>query len=465
MYLTVDDTSEIAISVTAHIDSSYPWSDRRIQWFINGTSDGTDDISAYAASVSHTFYSLMPGSTYSISATMGESEYWYSWDLESESNSNDDELSTFNTLYSDYDWSSSDGSIWTTGSSIDVTWVDVDEPIGTIGHRTGSTSSDSGYVSSGSYIYYITSQYNLTLYNASGNVVSSGSGASWSTRYYTVHNLHEGAYTEESASITAKTVSAGPTLYTVTVKVDNSSNGSASASSTSVEYLASVIITATPKTNCEFSNWMIISGDADIADGTSASTSLTVRSDVTVMAFFKRYYTITVSSNNNTYGAASASASRSLPNEKITLTATPNTGYEFVRWNVLSGDATIQDDSWFWMPKNNVSIQAVFQKKQRPDYFEWDTAKVKGEPFNLAASEWNGLRTNINLVLKYKGQSVYAFQTVNTGETFTADHYNSAVMAIQSVSGYGENLSDVVSRERITASCLNLLVSEVNAIP
>lgn len=460
MYLTIDATYELAITVTAHIDGDYPSGrDRSIRWYKNGIAESEEKVSAYVSSVSHTFYSLTPGTTYTLSAEMDLCPY--EWYAASESNPDStDTISTVSTLYSSY--SCANGSIWTTGTAKSVTWEDYYNDFG-IGHEEGSISYDDGYVSSGGYIYSIYEQKNISLYNKKGELIGSDSGAFWSTRYYP--DVRWEGWTTESASITAKTVSAGPTLYTVTVTVNNSSDGSASASSTSVEYLASVIITATPKTNCEFDHWIIISGDADIADGTSASTSLTVRSDVTVRAFFKRYYTITVSSNNNTYGAASASASRSLPHEKITLTATPNTGYEFVRWNVLSGDATIQDDSWFWMPKNNVSIQAVFQKKQRPDYFEWDTAKVKGEPFNLTASEWNGLRTNINLVLKYKGQSVYAFQTVNTGETFTADHYNSAVMAIQSVSGYGENLSDVVSRERITASCLNLLVSEVNAIP
>ena len=83
----------------------------------------------------------------------------------------------------------------------------------------------------------------------------------------------------------------------------------------------------------------------------------------------------------------------------------------------------------------------------------------------MTASEWNGLRANISLVLAYKGQTQYAYQSVNTGEKFTADHYNAAVTAIQSVNGYGTSLSDVASGKPITAACLNLLVSELNAIP
>ena len=70
MYLTVSETTEIAITVVAHINGDYPDNDRKIQWTINGTNDGTDTISSYTSSVSHTFYGLMPGSTYSISATM-----------------------------------------------------------------------------------------------------------------------------------------------------------------------------------------------------------------------------------------------------------------------------------------------------------------------------------------------------------------------------------------------------------
>lgn len=465
MYLTVSETTEIAITVVAHIDGDYPDNDRKIQWTINGTNDGTDNISSYTSSVSHTFYGLMPGSTYSISATMGLTNYYYEWTVNSDS-SGGSFSTNFSTLYSGYDYSTSNGDIWTTGSSIDVTWEPWHFDFGNK-HSEGTKSSDSGYISSGNEIYYITSQDNGTMTDTTtGDIIDSDENADWSERIYMSYDLRDGGFTTESDSVTASTVSAGPTLYTVTVQVNNSNDGSASANSTSVEYGASVIITATPKTNCEFDHWIIVSGEADIADGYSASTSLNyINSDVTVMAFFIRYYTITVSVNNSAYGTASANYSEASANTQIKLTATPKNGYEFVEWQVESGNITIQDNSWFWMPESNVSIKAVFQKKPRPDFFAWDTDKIKGEEFNLTASEWNGLRANINLVLAYKGQTQYAYQSVNTGEKFTADHYNAVVTAIQSVNGYGTSLFDVASGKPITAACLNLLVSELNAIP
>ena len=326
MYLTVSETTEIAIIVVAHIDGDYPDNDRKIKWTINGTDDGTDNISSYTSSVSHTFYGLMPGSTYSISATMGLTNYYYQWTVNSDS-SGGSFSTNFSTLYSGYDYSTSNGDIWTTGSSIDVTWEPWHFDFGNK-HSEGTKSSDSGYISSGNEIYYITSQDNGTMTDTTtGEIIDSDETAYWSERIYMSYDLRDGGFTTESDSVTASTVSAGPTLYTVTVQVNNSNDGSASANSTSVEYGASVIITATPKTNCEFDHWIIVSGEADIADGYSALTSLNyINSDVTVMAFFIRYYTITVSVNNSAYGTASANYSKASANTQIKLTATPRKG-------------------------------------------------------------------------------------------------------------------------------------------
>lgn len=59
-------------------------------------------------------------------------------------------------------------------------------------------------------------------------------------------------------------------------------------------------------------------------------------------------------------GTAQASAAKAAEGETVTLTATPDEGYHFKKWDVLSGDVTITGDT-FAMPAENVSVKAIFE--------------------------------------------------------------------------------------------------------
>ena len=74
-------------------------------------------------------------------------------------------------------------------------------------------------------------------------------------------------------------------------------------------------------------------------------------------------YTITVTTEGN--GTASASHAKAVVGTEITLTATPNEGYHFKEWQVMSGDVTIVDDK-FTMPDSNVEIKAIFEEDAPP---------------------------------------------------------------------------------------------------
>ena len=69
-------------------------------------------------------------------------------------------------------------------------------------------------------------------------------------------------------------------------------------------------------------------------------------------------YTITVTSGGN--GTASTSHAKAVAGTEITLTVTPNTGYHFKEWEVMSGGVTIKDDK-FLMPGSNVEVKAIFK--------------------------------------------------------------------------------------------------------
>ena len=76
-------------------------------------------------------------------------------------------------------------------------------------------------------------------------------------------------------------------------------------------------------------------------------------------------YTITVTSGGN--GTASTSHAKAVAGMEITLTATPNTGYHFKEWEVMSGGVTIKDDK-FLMPGSNVEVKAIFEDMSKEQF-------------------------------------------------------------------------------------------------
>ena len=70
-------------------------------------------------------------------------------------------------------------------------------------------------------------------------------------------------------------------------------------------------------------------------------------------------YGITVTNDGN--GEASADKTTAAEGETVTLTATPNSGYHFERWDVITGNVTI-DDNTFTMPAESVAIKAIFAR-------------------------------------------------------------------------------------------------------
>ncbi len=61
-------------------------------------------------------------------------------------------------------------------------------------------------------------------------------------------------------------------------------------------------------------------------------------------------------------GTATADLALAEPGDTVTLTATPENDYVFVRWEVTPDSVTINEDNTFTMPDSDVTIQAVFGK-------------------------------------------------------------------------------------------------------
>jgi len=155
--------------------------------------------------------------------------------------------------------------------------------------------------------------------------------------------------------------------YSITVTDDGNGTGSASPNPAAPGEM--VALTATPGSGYRFKEWQNVSGGASLS-GTAANpaTFEMPGNDVTVKAVFEQIpsqaYTITVTDDGN--GTSSASPNPAAQDETVTLTATPNSGYRFREWQVVSGGASLSgtaaNPTTFEMPGNDVTVKAVFEQ-------------------------------------------------------------------------------------------------------
>ena len=129
-----------------------------------------------------------------------------------------------------------------------------------------------------------------------------------------------------NATYTATFEAIPPTQYTITVLSNNDAWGTVSGGGTYNEG-ATATLTATPTNGYQFVGWN---------DGnTDNPRTVTVTGPATYIATFEAMpvqYTITVLSNNDTWGTVSGGGTYN-EGATATLTATPANGYHFVSWN------------------------------------------------------------------------------------------------------------------------------------
>ena len=195
----------------------------------------------------------------------------------------------------------------------------------------------------------------------------SGTPAGEGTEVFTVMAVNDLGEDIKAFSITI--VKAPETEYAVTVRDDGHGTGSADPASATAG--TEITLTATPNAGYHFKEWQVMSGDVTVRDDKFTMPG----SDVEVKAIFEEdtpptptEYTVTVKTDGN--GTASASYAKAVVGTEITLTATPNAGYHFKEWQVMSGDVTVRDDK-FTMPSDNVKIKAIFEEDAPPTPTEY----------------------------------------------------------------------------------------------
>ena len=180
-----------------------------------------------------------------------------------------------------------------------------------------------------------------------------------------------------SADVTKLMAQFEPGVYTVTITTDRLPDGKVGKA-----YSQTLIATGTVPIT-----WSIDSGNlpaglslnkdsgeisgTPTADGTAKFTvkaensvgSDTKELSITITKDAPAEFTITVKTDGN--GTGTATPSTAAAGTEITLTATPNKGYHFKEWEVISGGVTIENNK-FLMPDSNVEVNAVFEKDAPP---------------------------------------------------------------------------------------------------
>lgn len=103
-------------------------------------------------------------------------------------------------------------------------------------------------------------------------------------------------------------------------------------------------------------------GDALYIRAQDSAGNLSAR-QLALVARQAETYAVTVTTDGN--GTASADLAAAAAGTNISLNATPNTGYHFKEWQVVSGGVTIENDK-FIMPDGDVEIKAIFEKDAAP---------------------------------------------------------------------------------------------------
>lgn len=163
----------------------------------------------------------------------------------------------------------------------------------------------------------------------------------------------------------------GKINYTVAC---SSTNGTLTANNATAQYEDTVTLTATPNSGYELKSFTVkdsANSDVDFTTKDNTATFTMPASNITATATFEaKSFGITISSTI-TNGTLTAAATTAKFGSEVTLTVSPNTGYEVssvtVKQNTSNTSVTVtkvSDTSYkFTVPADNVTVSAEFAKR------------------------------------------------------------------------------------------------------
>ena len=238
------------------------------------------------------------------------------------------------------------------------------------GKITGNSSVDGGAI----YLNREPSVLNMSGGVISGNTATGNGGAVYIYRSGSVCNLSGGTIEKNTANVGGGIyvnpgnngqlkISGNPVVKGNTASGDANNvylpSGKKLSISAAMSSGASIGITTESK------NYPVVfSGkygqdysDYFFADAADAHVNYNANTELELAAGAKKYNVYIITDDN---GTATVSASSATAGTTIQLTATPNNGYHFKEWQVVSGNAEVSNNT-FIMPAGNVTVKPVFE--------------------------------------------------------------------------------------------------------
>ena len=257
-----------------------------------------------------------------------------------------------------------------------------------------------------------------------------------------------GKWTSDTPNLTlcAAWDAAAPTPASHTVTAVAGAGGSISAAPTSpVTVGTPVTLTAAANSGYHFKEWQSISG---LPFSTSKDNPLMFympNSDVSVTAVFEAdtpgptpaSYSVTVQEEGS--GTASASKTSAEAGEKITLTASPESGSHFKQWQIINGpdvilDSTTQSTAHFILPKENVTVKAVFEEDTPGPAPSPHSITVQSKGKGSVSASASGAKAGDTVVLAKIAGDGYLFKEWQVEpETFVIEDDNTFTMPDEAV--------------------------------
>lgn len=177
-------------------------------------------------------------------------------------------------------------------------------------------------------------------------------------------------YCGSSATHDIEVEASSCTQYTVTAASNNNTYGTASAEAASLCEDGTTTITATPASGYRFVSWAVSGTGSSLSSTSTNPTTLTMgTANTTVTATFEAIPTHTLSAatetGDNSQGTVTVTPSTVAEGGTATITATPETGYEFDHWVVTGTGSSVDDASsataTLTMGTANATVTAYFR--------------------------------------------------------------------------------------------------------
>ncbi|MBQ7635803.1 MAG: InlB B-repeat-containing protein [Lachnospiraceae bacterium] len=200
------------------------------------------------------------------------------------------------------------------------------------------------------------------------------------------------------------------TRHSVDLHVTGS--GKVTASLNSAVKGTKVVLTAQAYDGYYFDQWIVNSGAVTIEDEYSANTSFAMGdANVDITGVFEsEKYTVTMKDDG--HGQAYTSLATAGKGETVTINASPDDGYKFASWTVVSGSVSLVSKKLvmtsFAMPAGDVVIKAAFKKIGAESENEYTLTVQTDGNGNASASKSTGK----------KGEEITIKAQANTGYKF-----------------------------------------------